>query len=227
VSGFRWRAGTPVRNLSDMETPTTLTPAEMERLFRDASRRHFGVPPDGSAGCVRVAWLRTPLGPMVAAAAEEGLCLLEFTERRRLETQLAALGRRLRLPLAPGESEHLDRVKTELAEYFAGRRRVFDVPLRIEGSEFQQKVWRALLRIPYGETRSYADIARAVRSRKAIRAVGQANGANRIAVVIPCHRVVNSDGRLGGYGGGLWRKQRLLALEQGQSAFAEAATGGD
>ena len=90
------------------------------------------------------------------------------------------------------------------------------MPLKVAGSDFQQRVWKALQRIPYGETRSYKELAKAVRSPDAVRAVGQANGMNRIAIVIPCHRVVNADGRLGGYGGGLWRKQRLLALEQGQ-----------
>jgi len=94
----------------------------------------------------------------------------------------------------------------------------------VVGSEFQQKVWAALQRIPYGETRSYADVARAVGSADAIRAVGQANGMNRIAIVIPCHRVVNADGRLGGYGGGLWRKERLLALERGQGLLDESET---
>jgi AraC family transcriptional regulator of adaptative response/methylated-DNA-[protein]-cysteine methyltransferase len=202
-----------------MATPTIPTPAEMERALRDTLARRVEAPLLPGAERIRVAWLPTPLGPMVAAAAEDGLCLLEFAEPPRLEKQLAALGRRLGLPLVPGESDHLARLKAELGEYFAGRRREFGVPLRIAGSDFQQKVWRALLGIPYGETRSYVEIARAVRSPEAIRAVGQANGANPIAVVVPCHRVVNSDGRLGGYGGGLWRKQRLLALEQGQSAL--------
>jgi AraC family transcriptional regulator of adaptative response/methylated-DNA-[protein]-cysteine methyltransferase len=195
--------------------------------FREAFRRHFGAPPGrGRQGeCVRVAWVRTPLGPMVAGAVDGGLCLLEFTDRRMLERQLAVLGQRFRMPLVPGESEHLGRTRSELEEYFAGRRQEFSVPLQVLGSEFQQKVWRELQRVPYGETRSYADLARAVGSPGAVRAVGQANGMNRIAIVIPCHRIVNTDGRLGGYGGGLWRKQRLLALERGQGALAEAARG--
>jgi AraC family transcriptional regulator of adaptative response/methylated-DNA-[protein]-cysteine methyltransferase len=219
TSGFRWRAGAPLRTLSDMESPTTPTPAEMERVFRAVSRRHLGAPPLRGQERIRVAWLETPLGPMVAAAASDGLCLLEFTERHRLEKQLTTLGRRFRLPLIPEQSDHFARVKAELDEYFAGRRREFGLPLRIAGSEFQQSVWRALRQIPYGETRSYTDIALAVGSPRAIRAVGQANGANPIAIVVPCHRVVNAGGRLGGYGGGLWRKRRLLALEQGQSAL--------
>ena len=134
----------------------------------------------------------------------------------RLEAQLETLRRRIGLPLVPGESEVLAQLKKELAEYFAGRRREFEVPLHVDGSPFQMSVWRELERIPYGETRSYEDVARAVGSPGAVRAVGNANGMNRIAIVLPCHRVVNKGGKLGGYGGGLWRKQRLLALEQGQ-----------
>ena len=164
-----------------------------------------------------MAWLRTPLGPMVAGATDDGLCLLEFTDRRMLERQLSILGRRFQLPLVPGDNDHLRQTKEEMDRYFAAQLQEFTVSLEVVGSEFQQRVWKALRRIPYGETRSYKQLAESVRSPGAVRAVGQANGMNRIAVVIPCHRVVNADGRLGGYGGGLWRKQRLLALEQGQA----------
>jgi AraC family transcriptional regulator of adaptative response/methylated-DNA-[protein]-cysteine methyltransferase len=186
--------------------------------FSEAFGKHFGGPPGrGRQGeCVLAAWLPTPLGPMVAAATGRGVCLLEFTDRRRLERQLAILGRRLRLPVVPGENDHVRRLREEVGEYFAGRRRAFEVPLHTTGTPFQERVWGELRRIPYGETRSYAEVARAVASPVAVRAVGQANGMNRIAIVLPCHRVVNTDGKLGGYGGGLWRKQRLLALEQGQ-----------
>jgi AraC family transcriptional regulator of adaptative response/methylated-DNA-[protein]-cysteine methyltransferase len=154
---------------------------------------------------------------MIAGATEEGLCLLEFTDRRMLERQLSILGKRFKVPLAPGDHDHLRQAKDEMDRYFAGELREFTVPLQVVGSDFQQRVWHALQQIPYGETRSYKQLAKSVRSPDAVRAVGQANGMNRIAVVIPCHRVVNADGRLGGYGGGLWRKQRLLALEQGQA----------
>jgi AraC family transcriptional regulator of adaptative response/methylated-DNA-[protein]-cysteine methyltransferase len=191
---------------------------ESESGFREAFGKHFGETP-GSARdseCALAAWLRTPLGPMIAAATSHGVCLLEFTDRRMLETQLEILRRRLQLPLVPGEAEALGQLRTELAEYFAGRRRVFEVPLHVEGSPFQERVWAELVRIPYGETRSYEEVAQRVGSPAAVRAVGQANGMNRIAIVLPCHRVVNKSGQLGGYGGGLWRKQRLLALEQGQ-----------
>jgi len=218
-----------LRGGADLDTAALDSGYESLSGFREAFGKHFGTPPGrGRQGeCIRVAWVRTPLGPMVAGAAGDGLCLLEFTDRRMLERQLTILGRRFRLPLVPGTSDPLEQVKAEIGEYFAGRRREFEVPLTVVGSDFQQKVWRALQRIPYGETRSYADIARAVRSPDAIRAVGQANGMNRIAIVIPCHRVVNADGRLGGYGGGLWRKQRLLALERGQGTFGDVTPAGE
>lgn len=195
---------------------------ESQSGFREAFARTFGRAPGASreADCLRVTWLESPLGPLVAAASEDKLVLLEFSERRMLETQFDTLRRRFRTGIVPGDNELLARLKRELAEYFTGRRRQFSVPLDYPGTEFQHKVWRALLDIPYGETCSYEDIARAVGAPRAVRAVGTANGCNRIAIVIPCHRVVNKGGKLGGYGGGLWRKQALLALEKGQQPMA-------
>lgn len=199
---------------------------ESQSGFREAFSRAFGRAPGASrAGdCLQVTWLESPLGPMVAAADSRSIVLLEFTERRMLEAQFDTLRRRFRTAIVPGENEHLARLKRELEEYFAGTRKRFTVPLNYPGTPFQQKVWDELLKIPYGETRSYEDIARAVGSASAVRAVGQTNGLNRICVVIPCHRVVNKDGKLGGYGGGLWRKQALLTLERGQREFAVTPT---
>jgi AraC family transcriptional regulator of adaptative response/methylated-DNA-[protein]-cysteine methyltransferase len=184
--------------------------------FRDAFRKAFGQAPGhvDLANCVRVAWVDTPIGPMIAGATDKGLCLLEFTDRRMLEHQIETIGRRFKVALAPGPHRYLAQLETELREYFAGTRTKFSVPVDAPGSPFEERVWRALLEIPFGETRSYEDIARVVDSPKAVRAVGRANGLNRIAIVIPCHRVVNKSGELGGYGGGLWRKRRLLHLEQ-------------
>lgn len=155
----------------------------------------------------------SPLGPLLAGASEAGLCLLEFADRLVLETQVERLRKALGCSLTPGSNRHIEQVERELAEYFAGQRTDFDVPLVVPGTEFQRQVWTALGRIPYGETRSYEDIARAIDNPKAVRAVGGANGANRIPIIIPCHRVVRSDGALGGYGGELWRKRYLLRLE--------------
>lgn len=108
----------------------------------------------------------------------------------------------------------LNLVCSELREYFAGERRKFTVPLDLRGTPFQLSVWRALAEIPYGETRTYAEVARRVKHPRAFRAVGAANGANPVPVIVPCHRVIGSDGKLGGYGGGLETKRRMLAFEK-------------
>ena len=180
--------------------------------FQKAFQRPAGQAADGD--CIRLKWIDTPIGPMIAGATDRGLCLLEFTDRRMLEQQIVTLRQRFKTALAPGEHRYLTQAAAELDEYFRGERQRFDVPIDAPGSPFEERVWRALLDIPYGETRSYEDIAREVGSPKGVRAVGRANGLNRIAIVIPCHRVVNKSGELGGYGGGLWRKRRLLHLEQ-------------
>jgi AraC family transcriptional regulator, regulatory protein of adaptative response / methylated-DNA-[protein]-cysteine methyltransferase len=190
---------------------------ESESGFRDAFARFFGQPPGRgrAAGNVTIAWLPTPVGPLLGGATDEGVCLVEFTDRRAIEVQLDTLGRHFGRPLSPGRHPHLERLAVELGEYFAGSRRHFAVPLQYPGSVFQRQVWDELLRIPYGETRSYEDLAVALGKPGASRAVGHANGLNRIAILIPCHRVVAKDGSLGGYGGGLWRKRFLLDLERG------------
>jgi AraC family transcriptional regulator of adaptative response/methylated-DNA-[protein]-cysteine methyltransferase len=187
--------------------------------FRAAFARVFGEAPGHARGsdCIRLSWVETSIGPMVAGAADAGICLLEFTERRMLETQFDTLRRRFQMAIVPGENEHLEQLRAELDEYFAGKRREFTVPLSYPGTPFEREVWTQLLAIPYGETRSYEELARAVGRPAASRAVGTANGRNRIAIVIPCHRVVNKNGELGGYGGGLWRKRLLLELEKSAS----------
>jgi AraC family transcriptional regulator of adaptative response/methylated-DNA-[protein]-cysteine methyltransferase len=194
---------------------------ESESGFRAAFGRAFGAAPtEAAAGeAVALEWIASPVGPLIAGATGEGVCLLEFSDRRMLEGQLKTLRRRLGAPLVPGRNRWLDQLRQQLDEYFAGRRQDFDLPLVIRGTPFQEQVWRTLLEIPYGETRSYRDVATRIGQSGATRAVGTANGMNRIAIVIPCHRVVNADGRMGGYGGGLWRKQFLLDLERGQRTF--------
>ena len=191
---------------------------ESESGFRAAFARAFGTAPSEAATGEAVAldWIASPVGPLVAGATDEGICLLEFSDRRMLEAQLATLRRRLGVPLVPGRHRWLDALRVQLGEYFAGERHCFDLPLVIRGTPFQEQVWRTLLTIPYGETWSYRDVATRIGQSGATRAVGTANGMNRIAIVIPCHRVVNADGRMGGYGGGVWRKQFLLDLERGQ-----------
>lgn len=186
--------------------------------FQDALRRLTGRSAARSRGAVVVHLSRveTPLGPMLLGATSEGVCLLEFTDRRMLETQLRGLERRLDCVFVPGTNEHGARLERELEEYFAGELREFTTPLVTVGTEFQWRVWDSLRAIPYGETRSYAEQARMIGAPSAARAVARANGENRIAIVIPCHRVIGADGKLTGYGGGLWRKRWLLHHEGGE-----------
>jgi O-6-methylguanine DNA methyltransferase len=163
--------------------------------------------------CV-VQTIPSPVGPLLAGACTAGVCLLEFSVPDRLQAQLAKIRRLFGNEPVDGEHAHLEQLRSELDAYFSGSLTRFTVPLVAPGTPFQQRVWAALLRIPYGETRSYEEIACEVATLNAQRAVGRANGTNRIAIVIPCHRVVNKDGKLGGYGGLLWRKEALLGLER-------------
>jgi AraC family transcriptional regulator of adaptative response/methylated-DNA-[protein]-cysteine methyltransferase len=157
----------------------------------------------------------SPVGVLVAGVTDDGVCLLEFRDREILETQVAKVRARVG-PTGSGSHATLDRLRMELDEYFRGQRRVFSVPLVYPGTPFQTKVWNALREIPFGSTISYEELARRVGSPEGQRAAGHANGQNPIAIVIPCHRVINKDGKLGGYGGRLWRKQLLLGLERGE-----------
>jgi O-6-methylguanine DNA methyltransferase len=164
-------------------------------------------------------WMSSPVGPLLLGASREALVLLEFTDADQLETQLARVRKHFGRSLARLDHPILERLRAQLAEYFAGNRRAFDLPLAVHGSEFQERVWSALRAIPYGETCSYGAIAKGLGDPNMMRAVGSANGLNPIAIVIPCHRVVNANGELGGYGGGLWRKRILLDLERGQGSL--------
>jgi AraC family transcriptional regulator of adaptative response/methylated-DNA-[protein]-cysteine methyltransferase len=171
-----------------------------------------GINTDGSI--ITLARMATPLGPMVAGAVAEGICLLEFADPSIPETQFTRLKKAFHAQLLPGMSNHLSMLGQELDLYFQGRLREFKVPLIMAGTEFQKKVWRALQAIPYGQTRSYKQQAIMIGQPKAVRAVGRANGSNRIAIIIPCHRVIGENAQLIGYGGGLWRKRFLIDLEQ-------------
>jgi AraC family transcriptional regulator of adaptative response/methylated-DNA-[protein]-cysteine methyltransferase len=183
--------------------------------FADQFKKTAGFSPGKSQEHQLIATTRilTPLGPMLAGATDDGICLLEFVDRRMLETQLKRLGKLLNAECVPGFCKHFDRLHDQLQEYFSGKRREFDVPLLLPGTPFQQKVWAGLQTIPYGSTRSYKEQAAAIGLPHAVRAVAKANGDNRIAIIIPCHRVIGANGELVGYGGGLWRKQYLLNRE--------------
>lgn len=177
----------------------------------------------------------TPLGVMVAGACRDGLCLLEFADRRALPAESRELSRVLGRAIVaeaagsdgsgsagvecaaarcPHAVEHLDLAHRELEAYFAGVLSDFSVTLFMPGSAFERRVWSALQQIPFGQTTSYGRMAFKLGVPGAARAVGRANGRNRIAIIVPCHRVIQEDGTLGGYGGGLDRKQKLLALER-------------
>jgi AraC family transcriptional regulator, regulatory protein of adaptative response / methylated-DNA-[protein]-cysteine methyltransferase len=183
--------------------------------FNEAFKKTTGFTPSQSQqkSVITVTRILSPLGPLFAGATTEGICLLEFTDRRMLETQIKILRKRLNAEFIPGKNKHFEILDKQLQEYFSGTRQEFNLPLVIPGTGFQQNAWSALLEIPYGQTRSYGQQAKIMGSPKAVRAVGKANGDNRIAIIIPCHRVVAANGSLTGYGGGLWRKKHLLALE--------------
>lgn len=184
--------------------------------FTESFKKATGFSP-GKSRNSRIVFLTrilSPLGPMIAGASDNGLCLLEFTDRRMIETQLSRLKKLLKAELLPGKSKYFDDLDIQLNEYFQGKRKDFTIPLEVPGTLFQKKAWSVLQDIKYGTTRSYKEQAEKVGNVKAVRAVARANGENRIAILIPCHRVIGSDGQLTGYGGGLWRKKYMLDLEQ-------------
>lgn len=162
---------------------------------------------------MKVDWIDTPLGSMIAIADERGLYLLEFVDRRGLEQEIQHFRNKLKSPITPGRTEVIDSIEEELNQYFKGELEEFLTPIKLIGTVFQKRVWLELKKIPIGETRSYSDIAKKLENKGAMRAVGGANGANQLAIVIPCHRVINHNGRLGGYAGGLFRKKWLLEHE--------------
>ncbi|MGH2380537.1 MAG: methylated-DNA--[protein]-cysteine S-methyltransferase [Candidatus Limnocylindria bacterium] len=203
------RVGKPLRkNVEFLPDAATARAAG----YRACLRCH---PERSSAVTLRT--IDTPVGPMLIGATKTAIVMCDFAERPMIGAQLASVRRRIG-PTTDGGSPLLDRLESQLSEYFAGTRRTFKLPLDIPGSAFQERVWAELRRIPYGETISYRELAERVDAGAAYRAVGRANGSNRVAVIVPCHRVVATNGGLGGYGGGLPAKRRLLDLETGVAA---------
>ena len=162
----------------------------------------------------------TPLGRMRVGATNKGICLFDFQYRRSIEGIMDRIEKLLDDKFQEGEHELFPVLEAQVGEYFAGARKEFDVPLHLVGSDFQKSVWKALLEIPYGETRSYKQQSIVLGNEKAIRAVAGANGDNGIAIIVPCHRIIGEDGSLTGYGGGLQRKKWLLDLESRNSGKA-------
>jgi AraC family transcriptional regulator of adaptative response/methylated-DNA-[protein]-cysteine methyltransferase len=169
---------------------------------------------------VTITKIETELGIMVAGAVDEGICLLEFSDRKMLNTEYRILERYLQTSIEDGEHIHFKYLITQLKEYFEGFRKEFTLPLVTPGTDFQQAVWRELMKIPYGSTRTYQEQSDQLGKPESIRAVANANGMNRIAIIIPCHRVIGSNGKLTGYGGGLKRKKWLLDHEKKYSGKA-------
>jgi len=183
--------------------------------FHHAFKNITGLSPSQSRhqSLVTLSQFATPLGPMYAGASEQGLCFLEFIDRKMIGGQIEQLQKIMKAKFVTGKNELLDKVETQMNEYFNGARQQFDIPLDVRGTDFQKEAWDALLKIPYGETRSYAQQAEHLGKPKAVRAIASANAKNHIAIVIPCHRVIAKDGGLAGFGGGIWRKKFLLNLE--------------
>ncbi|SFI60488.1 AraC family transcriptional regulator, regulatory protein of adaptative response / methylated-DNA-[protein]-cysteine methyltransferase [Kaistella treverensis] len=184
--------------------------------FNESFKTIFGVSPKNSKTqrIIDLKRLETPLGTMYAAAVEDGICMLEFTDRKMLETEFKHLAKSLNATIIQGENSHFEILEKELTEYFSGERKEFTVPLSPVGTNFQKEVWQVLRKIPYGETWSYRKQSDVLGDPKKVRAVANANGMNKISILIPCHRVIGSNGTLTGYGGGIWRKQKLLELER-------------
>jgi len=183
--------------------------------FRDAFSSIMGsAPNDKNHKVLKAEWIDTLLGSMIAIFDETHLYLLEFTDRRGLEREIEKMRKSLKIAIVPGRSPVTQMIEDDLTAYFKGDLKEFTTPLKINGSEFQKSVWDELLTIPYGVTRSYAEQAQRIGNRKAVRAVARANGMNQLAIIIPCHRVIGSDGKLTGYAGGLARKEWLLDLEK-------------
>ncbi|EBA04500.1 ada regulatory protein / o-6-methylguanine-dna-alkyltransferase [Rhodobacterales bacterium HTCC2150] len=187
-----------------------------DSAFRSAFAKLMGVPPSaflGEDALLRADWLDTPLGAMIIVADKRSVHLLEFADRKGLPRELGKLMTYAKCSIGIGRFEPTDQMASELSDFFAGKSAEFKTRLTMHGSEFTRSVWTALCDIPAGATISYGQLAKNINHPTASRAVARANGANQIAIVIPCHRVIGADGTLTGYGGGLWRKQKLIELE--------------
>lgn len=187
--------------------------------FNESYRSLFGESASKSKdkAVINVLRFSSPIGSIIACATEKGLCFLGFIGQKRIVKQFEEIRKQFDAIILPGNNIHLAKAKKEIKEYFEGSRKTFSVPLDIVGTDFRKKVWDKLLNIPYGKTVSYKDQAIAINNIKAIRAVASSNGANKISIIIPCHRVIGSDGSLTGYAGGIQKKSWLLNFEKSKS----------
>lgn len=182
--------------------------------FEAAYKAQFGIShDDNKAAPLFIDWIDTPLGRMISIADEIALFLLEFIDRKNMAGQLARIRRYYNRPITDGTTQISDQIRQELSAYFDGQLTAFQTPLAFAGTEFQSRVWQALTQIDYGQTQSYGEVARAVGSEKAVRAVASSNARNALAIIVPCHRVIGKNGAMTGYAGGINRKDALLRLE--------------
>lgn len=184
--------------------------------FRDAFSKIMGTAPikTETLNILKANMIDTPLGPMLAVADEKALYLLEFISRRGLEREIENLRNKTQSAVVPGKTAPIISIEKELDQYFEGSLKTFQTPIAMIGTLFQKKVWEELLKISFGKTYSYAEIAQSINKPQAVRAIGRANGTNQLAIIIPCHRVINKSGEIGGYGGGIARKRWLLDHER-------------
>lgn len=184
--------------------------------FRDAFSRTLGAAPTllGSSNILKSAWIDTPLGPMIVISDEKALYLLEFVDRRGLEREIERLKQKTKSIIIPGSTDPIVSIQEELGKYFDNTLESFKTPIVVLRTLFQKHTWKQLMKIPIGQTCSYADIAKKIDQPLAYRAVARANGSNQLSIIIPCHRVINTNGDLGGYGGGIERKRWLLCHEK-------------
>lgn len=162
---------------------------------------------------IKIQFLKTPYGELILGSFNEQLCLCDWRYRKMRTTIDNRIKKELKTDFVNENSTVIEETKVQLIEYINKSRSIFNIPLLLIGTDFQKIVWNALMQIPYGRTESYLSLSKTINNRKAIRAVASANGANAIAIIIPCHRIIGSDGSLVGYAGGLLTKEKLLQLE--------------
>ena len=163
---------------------------------------------------INIHYFKTEIGELILGSFDKKLCLLDFRCRKMRSSVDARIKRGLDSMFAEQDDSLLEMTREQLAEYLTGERLEFDIPILMVGTEFQKSVWHALMKVPYGSTSTYLQLAKDINNEKAVRAVANANGANALALIIPCHRIIGSNGQLVGYAGGLPVKKRLLKLEQ-------------